>query len=67
MCCAPKIYCIYTIDPRTTWIKVGYGDEKRLPKGWICLKYNGDENVYKFIGNKIQLTSSLAYSPKYLN
>jgi hypothetical protein len=29
MCCDSKQYCIYTIDPRTTWIKVGYGDQNR--------------------------------------
>ena len=29
MCCVSKKYCIYTIDPRTNWIKVGYGDDNR--------------------------------------
>jgi hypothetical protein len=60
-----KYYYVNTITRETQWGETQWGS-KRLPKGWIRLKYNG-ENVYKFIRDKIPLTSSLAYSPKYLN
>jgi hypothetical protein len=60
-----KYYYLNTITGETQWGSKKWGS-KRLPKGWICLKSNG-KNVYKYIGNEIPLTSSLAYSPKYLN
>ena len=36
--------------------------KKRLPEGWIRLDYNA-KRVYKYIGDKIGLTSSHYYSP----
>ena len=53
----------YYVDKTTG--KTQWGS-KILPKKWIRLNYNG-KSVYKFICNEIPLTSSHAYSPKYLN
>jgi hypothetical protein len=60
-----KYYYVDKTTDKAQWGSKKWGS-KRLPEEWICLKSNG-KNVYKYIGNEIPLTSSLAYSPKYLN
>ena len=49
MCCV-KQYCIYTIDPRTGWIKVGYGDENRPGSSdyFTGFGVDSDVSIWKF-------------------
>jgi hypothetical protein len=60
-----KHYYVDKTTGKAQWGSKKWGS-KRLPKEWVRLNYNG-KHVYKCICNKIPLTSSLAYSPKYLN
>jgi len=50
MCSFTKQYCIYTIDPRTTWIKVGYGDENRPCSSdyFTGFGVDSDVSIWKF-------------------
>jgi len=45
MCCDSKQYCIYTIDPRTTWIKVGYGNQNRPGSDTYFTPFGVDSDV----------------------
>jgi hypothetical protein len=50
MCCDSKQYCIYTIDPRTTWIKVGYGNQNRPGSDTYFTPFgvDSDVSIWKF-------------------
>ena len=59
-----EYYFINKITGTTQWGSHTYFYiKKTLPEGWICLNYN-QKPLYKYIGDKIGLTSSLAHSPK---
>ena len=55
MCCDSKQYCIYTIDPGTTWIKVGYGNENRPGSNTYFTGFgvDSDVSIWKFNISKI--------------
>lgn len=57
-----EIYYVDKTTGKAQWGSKKWGS-KRLPKEWVRLNYNG-KHVYKYIGNKIPLTSSLVHSPK---
>ena len=59
-----KYYFINKITGTTQWGSDTYFyTNKTLPEGWIRLNYN-EKPLYIYIGDKIGLTSSLAYAPK---
>ena len=59
-----EYYFINKITGTTQWGSDTYFyTNKTLPEGWIRLNYN-EKPLYIYIGDKIGLTSSLAYAPK---
>uniref|UniRef100_A0A6C0H399 RING-type E3 ubiquitin transferase n=1 Tax=viral metagenome TaxID=1070528 RepID=A0A6C0H399_9ZZZZ len=60
-----KYYYVDKTTGKSQWGSKKWGS-KRLSKEWIRLNHNG-KSIYKYIGNLLPLTCSLAYSPKYLN
>ena len=61
-----KYYYINKITGETQWgFNTYFKTNKKLPKGWIRLNFNG-KPVYKYIRTEKVLTSSYSYAPREL-